>query len=240
MCCRPATCTWCSGSPARRCGCSPALRTARATLGYAIVGGARAAFYARDVSVADALGGRAAAPGAARALFGAAGRRTGRAPHAAGRALGRRGRQVALERLHGGRPPRSAARRLRNVAGRARWRARPRPCIPPWRRPWPGWAAALPIGRAGATPAATAIGASSRCSASGRAARPSACSGCCACSACWPRGPAPTRPAAGSNSRCEAGYSDQPHFNRDFLRSPASRRRPCAGPRRASPNHVPA
>ncbi|MDM0073870.1 AraC family transcriptional regulator [Variovorax sp. J2P1-59] len=204
------------------------------TVGFAIVGGARSAFYARDVSVAARSVGVQLRPGAARALFGVPADELAER-HTPLDALWGAQASEALERLHAASSP-GARLTLLEVLLNERLRPLPRAMHPAVAQ------ALLGLGRGAAV--------SDLVDASGYSHR---------------RFIALFRDAAGlppkrlervlrfqrvmaeepgsgalpwAELALQAGYSDQPHFNRDFLQitgmTPQAYRR--ASP--SSPNHV--
>lgn len=214
-----------------------AADTAGYTVGWAIVGGARSAFHARDVSVATGSVGAQLRPGAARALFGLpAGELAER--HTPLEALWGDGAvQEALERVHAAGSPEARLAVFEALLAE-RLAPQPQAMHPAVARALAGLGSGLPI-RA----LVQASGYSHRRFIT--LVRDAA-------------GLAPKQlqrvqrlqrvMAAGLGVRAlpwvalalEAGYSDQSHFNRDFLEiagmTPQAYRR--AAP--ASPNHVPA
>jgi AraC-like DNA-binding protein len=214
-----------------------AADTAGYTVGWAIVGGARSAFYARDVSVATGSVGAQLRPGAARALFGLpAGELAER--HTPLEALWGDGAvQEALERVHAAGSPEARLAVFEALLAE-RLAPQPQAMHPAVARALAGLGSGLPI-RA----LVQASGYSHRRfitlvrDAAGLA--PKQLQRVQRLQRVMAAGPG-LRTLPWVALALEAGYSDQSHFNRDFLEiagmTPQAYRR--AAP--ASPNHVPA
>ncbi|RZL92510.1 MAG: AraC family transcriptional regulator [Variovorax sp.] len=205
------------------------------TVGCAIVGGARSAFYMRDVSVATRSVGAQLRPGAARALFGVpAGELAER--HTPLDALWGAEAALALERIHGA-GTLAAQLAVFETLLAERLAAHPHAMHPAIAQALTGLGSGLHVGRL-----VDASGYSHRRfialfrDAAGLAPkRLERVLRLQRVMAAWtsPDGPPWVELAL------QAGYSDQPHFNRDFLEitglTPQAYRR--AWP--AAPNHVP-
>ena len=214
-----------------------AADTAGHTVGWAIVGGARSAFHARDVSVATGSVGAQLRPGAARALFGLpAGELAER--HTPLEALWGDGAvQDALERVHAAGNPEARLAVFEALLAE-RLAPQPQAMHPAVARALAGLGSGLPI-----RVLVQASGYSHRRfitlvrDAAGLA--PKQLQRVQRLQRVMAAGPG-LRALPWVALALEAGYSDQSHFNRDFLEiagmTPQAYRR--AAP--ASPNHVPA
>lgn len=213
-----------------------AADTAGYTVGYAIVGGARSAFYARDVSVATVSVGAQLRPGAAHALFGLpAGELAER--HTPLEALWRDSAvQEALERVHAADSPEAQLAVFETFLAE-RLAPQPQAMHPAVARALAGLGGGLPIRalvhasgyshRRFITLFRDAAGLAPKQLQRVQRLQRVMAAGLGAGALPW------------VELALEAGYSDQSHFNRDFLEiagmTPQAYRR--AAP--ASPNHVP-
>jgi AraC-like DNA-binding protein len=223
-----------SGPPLRLF--TEAADTAGYTVGLAIVGGARSVFYARDVSVATGSVGAQLRPGAARALFGLpAGELADR--HTPLDALwGQRAAQEALERVHAAGSPEARLAVFETLLTE-HLAPQPQAMHPAVARALAGLGGGLPIRalvqasgyshRRFITLFRDAAGLAPKQLQRVQRLQRVMATGPGALALPW------------VELALEAGYSDQSHFNRDFLEiagmTPQAYRR--AAP--ASPNHVP-
>jgi len=204
------------------------------TVGYAIVGGARSAFYARDVSVATRSVGAQLRPGAARALLGLPADELAERHTPLDALWGGAAAAEALERIHAA-GDLEAQLAMFEALLTERARSRPQAMHP---------AIAQALARLGGTPIAELVGASGyshrrfialfRDAAGLPPKRLERVLRFQRVMAAW-NGP---RTLPWVDLALQVGYSDQPHFNRDFLEIAGMTPQAYTRALPASPNHV--